>query len=413
MAKTMTSQFRDATSSTILPGWCKRSSASSIASFAMKRVGNDVRRERAPAACSAQVQVRRATVMAGLLRRRLWRDTASCAEFGVASHPSYDGASLRSAAATACRLQPTLQLTPDGRLDVVVRDADACVDGSRAVLVTIHTPPHSLDRPFGPEDAGVLFRWHCDRKIVRPANGAHVLSRSGETITCAPRGSARLRLHANRAEFLDDNCAVASAALALDRRPLSVFVAASGTSARAVWRALDPHAVRCRRLWRRGARRGDQHPALRRAGVDGCACRCNAGFAGETCDVTDAAAAARCARRRARRRPRAASGAARRCGGVAALQAAVGRLGSTRAAVFVVRRRATRGCRRMATSPCGRPPAAAPPSTSSPADADTVASRSAAVSSLTGDCGGGAGDRGAAAGGADARPCPSAHRRSP
>ena len=23
-------------------------------------------------------------------------------------------------------------------------------------------------------------------------------------------------------------------------------------------------------------------------GVDGCACRCNAGFAGETCDVTDA-----------------------------------------------------------------------------------------------------------------------------
>ena len=32
--------------------------------------------------------------MAGLLLPELWRDTASCAEFGVASHPSYDGASL-------------------------------------------------------------------------------------------------------------------------------------------------------------------------------------------------------------------------------------------------------------------------------------------------------------------------------
>ena len=105
--------------------------------------------------------------MAGLLLPELWRDTASCAEFGVASHPSYDGASLRSAAADCfVGFNQQLQLTSDGRLDVVVRDADACVDGSRAVLVTTSTtPPHSLDRPFGPEDAGVLFRWHCDRKI--------------------------------------------------------------------------------------------------------------------------------------------------------------------------------------------------------------------------------------------------------
>ena len=61
--------------------------------------------------------------MAGLLLPELSRDTASCAEFGVASHPSYDGASLRSAAADCfVGFNQQLQLTSDGRLDVVVRD---------------------------------------------------------------------------------------------------------------------------------------------------------------------------------------------------------------------------------------------------------------------------------------------------
>ena len=339
--------------------------------------------------------------MAGLLLPELWRDTASCAEFGVASHPSYDGASLRSAAADCfVGFNQQLQLTSDGRLDVVVRDADACVDGSRAVLVTTSTtPPHSLDRPFGPEDAGVLFRWHCDRKVVRPANGAHVLSRSdGETITCAPRGSLRLRLHANRAEFLDDACPVASAALALDRRPLSVFVAASGTSAPALFGGLSirtPCAAADCGGEERGVATGTRLYGV--PGVDGCACRCNAGFAGETCDVSDAPpppldvladAPAGGLELLVSARPAG-------CGGVALRwQAAVGRLGSTRAAVFVssagARRFAgwsTNGSLAVRDLPAGRSAAFHVVTYS---DADTVASRSAAVSSLPGDCGGSA-----------------------
>ena len=329
--------------------------------------------------------------MAGLLLPELWRDTASCAEFGVASHPSYDGASLRSAAADCfVGFNQQLQLTSDGRLDVVVRDADACVDGSRAVLVTTSTaPPHSLDRPFGPEDAGVLFSWHCDRKVVRPANGAHVLSRSdGETITCAPRGSLRLRLHANRAEFLDDNCAVASAALALDRRPLSVFVAASGTSAPALFGGLSirtPCAAADCGGEERGVATGTRLYGV--PGVDGCACRCNAGFAGETCDVTDAPP------------PPLDVLADAPAGGLELLVSAVppvavsrsaGRRpsGSTRAPNAVRRRDVGRLVDewqlRRASSPTSR--SAAFHVTYS--DADTVA-RPAAVSSLPGDCGGG------------------------
>ena len=75
--------------------------------------------------------------MAGLLLPELWRDTASCAEFGVASHPSYDGASLRSAAADCfVGFNQQLQLTSDGRLDVVVGTADgtlACYLGAKEV----------------------------------------------------------------------------------------------------------------------------------------------------------------------------------------------------------------------------------------------------------------------------------------
>ena len=232
-----------------------------------------------------------------------------------------------------------------------------CVDGSRAVLVDItNTTQASTAVGRGTPAcsfAGIATAGWC----ARPA--AVLAQRRRDHHITPPAGPPPPAARKPR-RVLDDNCAVASAALALDRRPLSVFVAASGQRA-ALFSELS-FARRANRRCGGEERRGDRHPALRRAGSRQLRAG-RAGFAGETCDVTDAPpppldvlagrppAASSCWWRAARRlrRRRAALAGGRRAAG----QHARGRL-------RLVRRRATLpDGRRMAASPCGCPPASA------------------------------------------------------
>eukprot|EP00908_Phaeocystis_cordata_P009069 Transcript_19797.p1 GENE.Transcript_19797~~Transcript_19797.p1 ORF type:complete len:463 (-),score=158.82 Transcript_19797:376-1764(-) len=225
-----------------------------------------------------------------LLLPELWTSSSSqCAEWGTRSSPSFPGVSIhadRSGGGCMLRFREPLPAA----LDVTLRLTKGAACSNHAVLLTTAASVTSLDQPFGPEDAGVLLRWDCERKQLLSADGT-----SSSTVCSRLRDyEARISLTRSGAVFADDVCDELRGPLAFDQRPLHLFLGIDCARAAARGAARDACGSRtafsfaelrepcgsvCGGHGEAVGSRLFNSPSLR-----GCSCRCDAGYVGAFCE---------------------------------------------------------------------------------------------------------------------------------
>ena len=235
-----------------------------------------------------------AATSVNLLLPELWTG-GRCIEWGSRSSPPFPGVALRAGHdGGICMLRFREPITMGSALDLRLKLNKGTACSNHVVLLTTAEGVTSLQQPFGPEDAGALFRWDCEKKMLVVSDGAP----SSAVCSRLREYDLHLSLGSSQAGFDDDACDQLQAPLVLDRRPLHLFIGVD--CAKAAERGAAKEACGGATLFSfaeirepcdasmcggaaRGTPRGSRlygSPSSR-----GCTCECVPSFVGQLCEL--------------------------------------------------------------------------------------------------------------------------------